>query len=126
MVVLDTHVAVWWTTEPARLSARAAAAIASADRIGIPSIVFLEVALLVRKKLLQLDIPVAEWADRVQLIPRVEALPLTTELALAADALVMHPDPADRFIVATARTVSARLITKDAAIRRGRVVKTVW
>lgn len=126
MVVLDTHAAVWWTTEPARLSARATAAIASADRIGIPSIVFWEAALLVRKKRLQLDLPVAEWAERVQLIPRVEGLPLTTEVALAADALVMHPDPADRFIVAAARACGARLVTKDTAIRSRRIVKTVW
>lgn len=126
MVVLDTHVAVWWTTEPARLSARAAAAILSAEAIGIPSIVFWEIALLVRKKRLQLDIPVAEWAETVQLIPRVRALPLTAEVAVAADALEMHADPADRFIVATARMAGARLITKDSSIRRQRAVKTVW
>lgn len=126
MVVLDTHVAVWWTTEPTRLSARAAAAIASADTIGIPSIVFWEIALLVRKKRLQLDMPVDEWAETVQLIPRVQALPLTAEVALAADALEVHADPADRFIVATARIAGARLITKDSSIRRQRAIKTVW
>lgn len=126
MVVLDTHVVVWWTTEPARLSARAAAAIASADAIGIPAIVFWETALLVRKKRLQLDIPVAEWAETVQLIPRVQALPLTAEVALTADVLEMHADPADRFIVATARIAGARLVTKDTSIRRQRTIKTVW
>lgn len=126
MVVLDTHAAVWWTTEPDRLSARAASAIAAADRIGIPSIVFWEVALLVRKGRLELDLQVSEWAAQVQLIPRVEAIALTPPIALAADALVMHPDPADRFIVATARALDARLVTKDRSIRSRRVARTIW
>lgn len=126
MIVLDTHAAVWWTTDPTRLSPRAARTIAEADRIGIPSIVFWEVALLVRKRRLELDLEVAEWAARVQLIPRVEAIALTAAIAVAADALVMHPDPADRFIVATARALDVQLVTKDRSIRSRRVARTVW
>lgn len=126
MVVLDTHVAVWWTTEPARLGTKAAAAIAGADRIGIPAIVYWEVSLLVRKERLHLEIPVSEWAERVQLIPRVESIPLTAEIALLADTLDMHADPADRFIVATARSRGASVLTKDRLIRSQRIVKAIW
>ncbi len=126
MVVLDTHVAVWWTTEPVRLGTKAAAAIAAADSIGIPTIVYWEVSLLVRKERLVLEIPVSEWAERVQLIPRVESIPLTAEIALLADALDMHADPADRFIVATARSRGAAVLTKDRLIRGQRIVKTIW
>lgn len=126
VIVLDTHVAVWWTTEPARLGAKAAAALASADVIGIPAIVYSEVSLLVRKDRLELDIPVSEWADLVQRIPRVESIALTAEIALLADTLDMHPDPADRFIVATARSRGASVLTKDRLIRAQRIVKTIW
>jgi PIN domain nuclease of toxin-antitoxin system len=35
-------------------------------------------------------------------------------------------DPADRLIAATARAEGAALITRDARIRAGRVVETVW
>ena len=126
LVVLDTHAALWWTLEPARLGKGARQAIADADRIGIPTIAFWETALLVRKGKLALQLAVAEWANRVLAIPRVEALPLTTAIALQSDALVMHADPADRFIVATAIEESSRLVTKDRLLRRLKVVKTVW
>jgi PIN domain nuclease of toxin-antitoxin system len=53
-------------------------------------------------------------------------LPLTPEIAVTADALSMHADPADRFIVATALLHDAPLVTKDHLLRRLRFVKTVW
>lgn len=126
LVILDTHVALWWTLEPARLGKLAARALTEADRIGIPTIVFWETALLVRKRKLTMDFAVAEWADQLLKIPRVEPLALTAEMALRADSLEMHSDPADRFIVATALETQSRLVTKDAFLRRLDFVKTVW
>lgn len=126
MVVLDTHAAVWWSTQPKLLSARAAAAIAAADRLSIPSIVFWEVALLVRKRRLVLSVPVRKWADELRSIPRVTETALTTDTALAADGLSMHADPADRFIVASALELGAPLVTKDGLLRRLKFVRTVW
>jgi PIN domain nuclease of toxin-antitoxin system len=126
LAVLDTHAVLWWTLEPTRLGRGAHQAIADADRIGVPTIAFWETALLVRRGKLTLQLAVAEWADRVLAIPRVEALPLTAAIALRADALAMHADPADRFIVATAIEESARLVTKDRMLRKLKVVKTVW
>jgi len=126
LIVLDTHAVVWWTLEPARLGRAAAREIAQAERIGVPAIDFWEVAVLVRKGRLELDVSVADWADRVLAIPKVERLALDDRVALRADALSMHGDPADLFIVATALDHRARLITKDAAVRRLKVVETVW
>lgn len=126
VIVLDTHAALWWTLEPARLGKGAASAIAAADRIGISAISFWETALLVRRGKFSLDLAADEWAERVLAIPRVEALPLTAAMALRAEALVMHADPADRFIAATAMENHCRLVTKDALLRRLDFVKTVW
>ncbi len=126
MVILDTHVVVWWASEPRRLSARARTALARTQRLGIPAIVFWEVALLVRKHKLDLGMPVSEWAIRIQAIPRVHVLPLTAEIALLADSLVMHADPADRFIVATAIQHQAALVTKDKLLRPLKIVTTLW
>ena len=69
---------------------------------------------------------VDQWATKVQAIPRVDALPLTAEIALAADALNMHADPADRFIVATAMHHGVPVVTKDRLLRALRIIKTVW
>jgi PIN domain nuclease of toxin-antitoxin system len=126
MLVLDTHVAVWWAGDPRRLSRSAHARIGAADRLGIPAIVFWEIALLVRKRRLDLGMPVSTWTATVQTVPRVEALPLTAEIAFQADALEMHADPADRFIVATALSVGAPVISKDRLMRDLPIVETIW
>lgn len=126
MLVVDTHAVVWWTLSPKLLSPRAARELADADVVGVPAIVLWEVALLARKGRLELDLPVAEWAERLLAIPRVRSLPLTATVALAAEALDMHADPADRFIVAAAREHGASLLTKDRLLRRLKVVRTIW
>jgi PIN domain nuclease of toxin-antitoxin system len=126
VVVLDTHAVVWWAGDPGRLSAKAAAAINKADRVGLPTIVFWEMALLVRKGRLDLGMSAEEWAEKIQLIPRVAVLPLTPEVAMSADALRMHADPADRFVVATAMHHRSPVITKDRLLRGLKIVKTIW
>jgi PIN domain nuclease of toxin-antitoxin system len=126
MVVLDTHAVVWWAGDPGRLSAEATAIIDKTDRVGLPAIVFWETALLVRKGRLDLGMSVQEWAEKIQLIPRVTALPLTPEIAVLADSLRMHADPADRCVVATAIHHRTALITKDRLLRRLKIVKTIW
>lgn len=126
MLVVDTHAVVWWTLSPQLLSPRATRELADAEVVGVPAIVLWEVALLARKGRLELDLPVAEWAERLLAIPRVRSLPLTATVALAAEALDMHPDPADRFIVATAREHDAALLTRDRLLRRLKGVRTVW
>ena len=126
MVVLDTHTIVWWASDARLLSSSARRAIDGADRLGIPAIVFWETSLLVRKGRLDLDMPVPEWAAKIQAIPRVDALPLTADIALLADSLNMHPDPADRFIVATAMHYGVPIVTKDRLLRPLRIVKTIW
>jgi len=126
MLILDTHAVVWWTLSPQLLSRRAAREIAAAERLGVPSIVFWEVAMLARKHTLALDLPTNDWAEALLRIPRVQPLPLTPAAALAADALDMHPDPADRFIVATAVEHDAALLTKDRLLRTLKMVRTIW
>ena len=105
-----------------------AEAIHRADRLLIPSIVFWEVALLVRKDRLRLHRgqAVASWAERLLTIPRVQEIPLSHQLAIAADGSEMHPDPADRFIAATAHRYHAPLVTKDRLLQDLDWLATVW
>jgi PIN domain nuclease of toxin-antitoxin system len=126
VVVLDTHAAVWWASEPARLGRAARARLETEDRLGVPTIVFWEIALLVRKRKLDLGMPVNRWAGTIQSVPRIETLPLTAEIAIEADALKMHADPADRFIVASALRCGVPLISKDRLMHSLRFVETIW
>lgn len=128
VIVLDTHALVWWTQEPALLGSGASDALFRTDRILVPAICFWETSLLIRKGRLSLKRgqPVDEWASDVLSIPRVFPVALTPALALSADALQMHPDPADRFIAATALEHRASLVTKDELMRSIPWLKTVW
>lgn len=59
----------------------------------------------------------------------IEALEPTIEIAVTAGALDNRRfpgDPGDRLIYATARTLGATLITRDAAIRAYDPAATLW
>jgi len=85
---------------------------------GIPTICLWETALLVRKGKLELDLRVGDWARSILGIPRARELPLDATTAVRADGLEMHPDPADRFVVATALQHDAVLVTGDEWLAR--------
>ena len=59
MILLDTHAWIWWRADPGRLSAPAAALIATTDRIGLSAISVWELAMLVRRGRISLDRDVA-------------------------------------------------------------------
>ena len=131
MIVLDTHVLVWWIAGDARLSRKAASAIRkelSGGRVSIAAISAWEIGMLVAKGRLALGMDVDEWLETVQSIPGVAVLPLTARVALDSTRLpgTFHGDPADRMIVATARAENSPLATADQRIRAYRHVRTIW
>lgn len=130
MIVLDTHVWLWWAADRARLSGPAADAIASADAVGIPAISAWEVAMLADRGRIELDRSPSAWVRRaLSADARTVELPLTSTIAVGAAGLGaegMHWDPADRFILATAVDHRALLVTRDTAIRTFAPDATVW
>ena len=61
---------------------------------------------------------VFEWLETAARLPGVRMAPLSTAVCVDSTRLPgkMHGDPADRLIVATARHLSARLVTADRAL----------
>jgi PIN domain nuclease of toxin-antitoxin system len=60
---------------------------------------------------------------------RVSAIAPSAPVALAAaelDGRAFPGDPADRFILATARTLQAPLVTRDEHMRRFAPAETLW
>lgn len=120
MIVLDTHIWVWWVNGSESLSRRQTELLQQHenDGLGVSVISCWEVAKLVEKRRLQLSADVGPWIEAALGYPGVSLLPLTAEIAVAATQLPgeFHNDPADQIIVATARTQSAPLLTADARI----------
>jgi PIN domain nuclease of toxin-antitoxin system len=126
MIVADTHAWIWWTARSSRLSKPARDALGEASEIGVCAISVWEVAMLVGHGRLTLDRPVLTWVRQALALPRVTLLELTPERAVAAADTSAVSDPADRMIVATARSIRASIVTKDRAIRALSDVRTIW
>jgi PIN domain nuclease of toxin-antitoxin system len=129
VIVLDTHVWLWWLAEPSKLSRAARQAIDEAETIGVCTVSAWEIATLVRRRRISLDRDVAAWVRQALAFARVTPQLLTPEAAVAAGLLDgdgFPGDPADRVIYATARTHRALLVTRDDKIRSFDASNTVW
>ena len=131
MILLDTHVWIWWLAQPEVLSQPAVDAIADAVRgngVCVSSISVWEFALLVQRERLRIRVGADEWVARSEALPFLRFLPVDARVALRTVSLgpALHPDPADRMIVATALLHGIPLVTKDGRIRRSGLVPVIW
>lgn len=126
MIVLDTHVWLWWTAAPRKLSRAAARAIERADRIGVSTISVFELVELSERGRIKLDSTVRAWVRDALARERVEPVPVTAEIAVEAGRLRFVGDPVDRIVYATARVGDAQLVTRDERMREYDAERTVW
>lgn len=116
MLLLDTHALIWVVERDKRLGRRVSRLADDAlagDGIGVASISFWEIAMLVGRGRIAVDLAVDQWRLRV-LGLGVQEIPLTGDIAIAAVGLAdLHGDPADRIIVATGVATGATLVTAD-------------
>ena len=122
LILLDTHCWVWsqfgYENEFSALGLSTFKQ-AAADGILILSVISVwEVALLESKGRLHLHMDCLEWVRRALDTPGLSLVPITPEIAVESTRLPgnMHADPADRILVATARNLGARLMTRDQAL----------
>ena len=129
MILLDTHVLVWLTAEPEKLSKQASSALRRAKRAGglaISAITLWELAWLVSHDRLQVTGTVEAYLDEVS--SRVAIRPIATKVAALANQFPADysSDPCDRLIGATALAEGMVLVTKDARIRDCKQLRTLW
>ena len=121
MIVLDTHIWVWWVHDNPQLpdEYRTYLQAHETDGLSISIISCWEVAKLVESKRLILPNPVDEWLDQALAYPGLQLLDLTPRIVVESTRLPgsFHRDPADQLIVATARVYSCPLVTLDERIR---------
>jgi len=128
MIVLDTHIWIWWVHGDAKLSPTATAAIQAheSSMIGISVMSCWEIAKLVEYNRLSLSCEISEWFDKALSYPAIQLLDLTPQIAIASTQLVgFHRDPADQVITATAKVYDCPLVTADTKILNYSGVRTI-
>jgi PIN domain nuclease of toxin-antitoxin system len=130
MILLDTHVAVWMTTDKRLLSPAAAAAIREASRAGeglaIACSTLWEIAMRSAENRIRLPGTLSEYLHFVESVFIV--LPITGAIAERSTLFTgkFPRDPTDRLIGATAHVHGIRLVTKDTQIRGSKQVDCIW
>jgi len=129
VILLDTHVLIWMSSDPKRLSKKARAAIREARQktgIAAASITLWELAWLAENRRILVSGSVESFVRET--ISRVIVMPMTPEIvALAVRLPSDYPkDPADRLIASTAIVDGIPLVTADERVRQAKVVQTIW
>jgi len=77
-----------------------------------------EVAILDQSKKVTLSVECRTWIDRALKAPGVQFAPLSPAIMIDSPRLpgCVHRDPADRMLIATARSLNATLVTRDKLI----------
>jgi PIN domain nuclease of toxin-antitoxin system len=129
MIILDTHIWVWWVHGDERVTSTQAKIIKAneTDIIGVSAISAWEIAKLVEYNRLEFPCPLHEWFYEALGYPGIRLIELTPEIAIESTRLPgeFHRDPADQIIVATARLYDSPLITSDSKIQKYPNVNTV-
>ena len=139
MIILDTHIWVWWVENPARLRQSQIAAILTQENdetgvIGICATTLWEIAMLVQRGRIQLSTDLSDWFENALAYPRVRIINLTPAIAIQSTNLMdnIHrnrleriTDPSDQIIVATAMVNNCPLVTSDSKIIAYPDVRTI-
>lgn len=123
-LLIDTHIALWLDSGDERLGKTSRRTIEAAwetgGRLFFSAVSVWEIAVLVDKGFIELDLAVAGWVDRFVGRPGMEVVSLDHKAAALAYSLgdLDHRDPADRLLIATAIGLGCPLVTHDDRIRR--------
>ena len=130
MILLDTHIVIWLLADPNRLSQAAIHAIrdarTSGNSLAISSLTLFELAYLIARNRIQIDVSLELFIQDVE--SRFVVKPVTGRIAiLSAQLSKVYPkDPIDRLIGATALAEGMVLVTADQKIRSSPDVQTIW
>ncbi len=120
MILLDTHIWIWWLDDNQQLKQRQKEIIdANKDKgLSLSVISCWELAKLVEYGRLKLACSIDEWMEKALSHVEIQLIELTPKIAIESTKLPgnFHRDPADQIIVATSRLYHIPLLTMDKLI----------
>ncbi|MBF0230532.1 MAG: type II toxin-antitoxin system VapC family toxin [Desulfamplus sp.] len=129
MIIIDTHIWIWWTHNIEHLNNVQLEALKANETttIGVSAISCWEISKLFEHGKIELPCSIEEWFKKALSYPAVTMIPLTPEIAIESTRLpdTFHKDPADQLIVATARVFDSPLVTSDHKILAYNYVRTI-
>jgi PIN domain nuclease of toxin-antitoxin system len=118
-LLLDTHIWLWFAegnaTRLAPASVRKLEDARKEDGLLVSAISVWEIGALQAKGRVQLSAPLRDWVSNALAPAGMSLLPLDAQIAAESTLLPgdPHGDPADRFLIAAARTKGVILATRD-------------
>lgn len=111
-LLLDTHIWYWLASEVGRLGKLVRNELTNPhNELWVSPISTWEIVTLNAKGRIRISGDIESWLVRAT--KGTQEAPLTHDIARVAAQLPMHRDPADRFLVATARVLDLTLVTAD-------------
>ncbi len=119
-ILLDTHVWLWWVSNPSRIKSETLNLISNPDNsIYLSAASALEIAIKVRLGKLQIPDPIFQFVFSRMKRDNILELPITINHSLFVSTLPPHHrDPFDRLLVAQAVCEGLTLLTADEKILR--------
>lgn len=115
MLLLDTHILLWWINGTVgKLPESLVATIEDAESVAVSAISCFEIEWLARHGRIELEISLDDWFSSVFSEAGVNCIPITAEVArLAASLPEHHKDPQDRLIIATSIIHNLPVVSAD-------------
>ena len=114
LVVLDTHVWVWWVSQDERLPAVLRERIDAAGHVAVSAVSVYELVQAVGRGRLRLTLALDVWLESATVEAKAEIVPVDFRIAKRAAGLPqVHGDPMDRLIIATALEHGSQLVSQD-------------
>ncbi|MEA2061378.1 MAG: type II toxin-antitoxin system VapC family toxin [Thermodesulfobacteriota bacterium] len=114
LVILDTHVWIWWINQDEKLPLSFHERITNSRRAAISAVSVYELIQVVRRGRLSLTIEVNEWLHMATVEADIDIIPVSARIAqIAANLPRIHGDPLDRLIIASALSNNKPLFSLD-------------
>ena len=114
-LLLDTHIWIWNDLEPWKITSEINRELASPDnQLWLSPVSVWETIVLLEKRRISIKQDFRQWVDESVSALQLQEAALTWEVAHELRfTLLSHRDPADRFLVATAKVYDLTLVTAD-------------